>query len=173
MENIEAIIQLILLLINALLPFILGFVGIFVVAFNYPSHLFDERELKELGDSYSLKPLMNIIDSKTQINQPLLYPLLGKYNGFRGGHKYKSCNIYFSGSCDDDKDKKNIYCRSSSANYEYDDSDYTALDKSTCVDYPGIPETNYTDYKGKYLYSKKFDNMTYRTLLTKSGYFKK
>ena len=168
MENIEKIIQIILLAINSLFPFILCFSGIFIVAFNYPSRIFDERELKELEDSYSLKPLMNIIDSKTQINQSLLYPLLGKYNGLKGGHKYKSCNIYFSGTCDDDKYRKNIYCTSSSDNYEYDDSDYTPLDRSTCVDYPNISETNYTYYKGKYLYSKKFDNMTYKTLLTKS-----
>ncbi len=45
---------------------------------------------------------------------------------------------------------------------------YTSLDNNSCVDYPNISETNYIYYKCKYLYSKKFDNMTYKTLLTKA-----
>ena len=46
MANTEKIIQIILFVINALCPFVLAFVGIFVVAFNYPSHIFDTNELK-------------------------------------------------------------------------------------------------------------------------------
>ena len=176
MANAEKIIQIVLFVINVISPFVLAFVGIFVVAFNYPSHIFDTNELKELEDSYSLKPLMNIIDSKSEINQLSLYPLLGKYNGFKGGHKYKRCGALFSGTCDDDKNLKDIYCPTQISNYhdghgyeyQYDYTDYYVLDKSTCVDYPTIPETNYTYYKGKYLYSKKFDNMTYTSLKTKA-----
>ena len=176
MENIVKFIQITLFIINLICPFILALLGLLIVAFNCPSHIFDETELKELRDSYSLKPLMNIIHSKIQTNQSSLYPLLGKYNGFKGGHKYKRCGVLFSGACDDDKNKENIYCPSKIINYRdgygykylYDNSYYISIDKSTCVDYPSIPETNYTYYKGKYLYSKKYDNMTYTSLSTKA-----
>ena len=110
----------------------MAFIGIFYVAFNVPSHLFDQRELEELKDSYSLKPLLDIIDNKNTTNESLL-PLLGKYKGFKGGHKYKKCSKLFSDTCKAYKDRDYIYCF---------DEGGKPLDKSTCVDYPTIPETN-------------------------------
>ena len=132
----------------------MAFIGIFYVAFNVPSHLFDQRELEELKDSYSLKPLLDIIDNKNTTNESLL-PLLGKYKGFKGGHKYKKCSTYFSDTCKAYKDRDYIYCYEGSS----------PLDKSTCVDYPTIPETYYINYKDKYLYAKKSNDITYESLL--------
>ena len=154
MERVANNFQITLLIINTLFPFTMAFIGIFYVAFNVPSHLFDQRELEELKDSYSLKPLLDIIDNKNTTNESLL-PLLGKYKGFKGGHRYKKCSKLFSDTCKAYKDRDYVYCSN---------DDVKPLDKSICVDYPTIPETYYINYKDKYLYAKKSDD-TYESLL--------
>jgi hypothetical protein len=108
---------------------------------------------------------LDIIDSKNEPNQSL-YPLLGKYRGLRGGHKYDRCIVLFYGTCAEDKDRDKIYCPTEINS----DVDSIPLDKSTCVDYPTIDETNYTNYKGKNLYAQKSDLITYESLLKKASF---
>ena len=154
MNKIEKIFHIILIAFNTCVFWTMAFVGIFVVAFRVSSHIFDQEELKELQDTYSSTPLMDIIESN-KTNDLSLVPLLGKYQGLKGGHKYQKCNYLFPKTCEDYKSWENIYCSS---------DDHIPLDKSTCVDYPTIPETNYTNYKNKYLYAKKNNDMTYEAL---------
>ena len=139
---------------------ILGFVGIFVCAFNIPSNLFDYLEKLQIINMYNSRPIMDIIASDNELPyKNTTYPLLGKYNGINCGHKYIGCYKTFPGSCYDDiKSGKEIYCLGEEVKrkliYEY------------CVNNTNIPETNYSIYKSKYLYAEKtMRKIRYETLL--------
>jgi hypothetical protein len=93
---------------------------------------------------------MDIIESN-KTNELSLFPLLGKYQGLKGGHKYKKCNYLFPNTCEDYESREYIYCTT-------DEDDNTPLDKSTCVDYPTIPETNYINYKNNAINKNKTIN---------------
>ena len=154
MKTIEKII----LGINMVSPWILGFVGIFVCAFCIPSRLFDYIERLELLELSSLRPIMNIISLNNQsLYNGTLYPLFGKYKGFRGGHKYQYCHLNFPGSCEDDI----IRGKKRTCSGEYKD-----IPMGDCINNINIPETNYSYYKGKYLYSIKTNKtLNYQNLL--------
>jgi len=140
--------------------FVLGFVGIFVCAFKIPSNLFDYLEKIQIINMYNSRPIMDIIVSDNELSyKNTTYPLLGKYNGINGGHKYIGCYKLFPGSCYDDiKSGKEVYCPGEEVKrkliYEY------------CVNNTNIPETNYSLYKSKYLYAEKtMRKIRYETLL--------
>ena len=140
--------------------FVLGFIGIFVCAFKIPSNLFDYLEKLQIINMYNSRPIMDIIVSDDELSyKNTTYPLLGKYNGINGGHKYIGCYKTFSGTCYDDiKAGKEVYCPGADTKrkliYEY------------CINNTNIPETNYTIYKSKYLYAEKTMRKTrYETLL--------
>jgi hypothetical protein len=160
LEDVEKYIKFTLFILNLIIPFVLAFTGIFYVAYKVPSHLFEYKELEELREAFASTPLLDIIDSKNELNQSL-YPLLGKYRGLKGGHKYDKCSYLFFDTCADYEDRDAIYCPTDRATEGHS----KALDKSTCVDYPTVPETNYTNYKGKNLYAQKSDYTTYESLL--------
>ena len=72
--------------------FVLGFIGIFVCAFKIPSNLFDYLEKLQIINMYNSRPIMDIIVSDDELSyKNTTYPLLGKYNGINGGHKYIGC----------------------------------------------------------------------------------
>ena len=150
-----------LILFVSLSSFILGFAGIFVCAFKIPSNLFDYLEKIQIINMYNSRPVMDIIVSDNELSyKNTTYPLLGKYNGINGGHKYIGCYKTFPGSCYDDiKSGKEVYCPGEEVKrkliYEY------------CVNNTNIPETNYSLYKSKYLYAEKtMRKIRYETLLT-------
>lgn len=140
--------------------FILGFVGIFVCAFKIPSNLFDYMEKIQIINMYNSRPIMDIIVSDNELSyKNTIFPLLGKYNGINGGHKYLGCYKTFPGTCYDDiKSGKDMHCPGEESGrrliYEY------------CVNNTNIPEANYTYYKSKYLYAEKtMRKIRYDTLL--------
>ena len=140
--------------------FILGFIGIFVCAFKIPSNLFDYLEKFQIINMYNSRPIMDIIVSDNELSyKNTTYPLLGKYNGINGGHKYIGCHKIFSGTCYDDiKAEKEVYCPG--------DEIKRKLIYEFCFNNTNIPETNYTIYKSKYLYAEKTMRKTrYETLL--------
>ena len=140
--------------------FVVGFVGIFVCAFKIPSNLFDYIEKLQIINMCNSRPIMDIIVSDNELSyKNTTFPLLGKYNGINGGHKYLGCYKTFPGSCYDDiKSGKDMYCPGEDTGrrliYEY------------CVNNTNVPETNYTKYKSKYLYAEKtMRKIRYDTLL--------
>ena len=140
--------------------FILGFIGIFVCAFKIPGNLFDYLEKLQIINMYNSRPIMDIIVSDDELSfKNTTYPLLGKYNGINGGHKYLGCYKTFPGTCYDDiKSGKTVYCPG--------EENKRKLSYDICVDNTNIPETNYTIYKSKYLYAEKTMRKTrYETLL--------
>ena len=98
---------------------------------------------------YNLRPLMNIIASNYELSYNSTdFPLLGKYNGIYGGHKYYGCGFTFSGTCYDDIiSGRDIYCP-----YE---PTRRILIPEYCYNNTNIPAVNYTIYKSKYLYAQK------------------
>ena len=156
----EKVLKFTIFIVCLIIPFVLGFTGIFYVAYKVPSHLFEYKELEEFRESFASTPLLDIIDSKSELNQSL-YPLLGKYRGLEGGHKYDKCTYLFYDTCASYKDREAIYCPNERTTEGYS----RTLDKDTCVDYPTVPETNYTNYKGKNLYAQKSDDITFESLL--------
>lgn len=153
----------IILIFNSSTPFILGFVGIFVCAFKIPSYLFDNVEMRQIDDMYYLRPITNVTVSNNQLSyNSTTFPLLGKYNGIKGGHRYKGCQFTFSGTCYDDFiSGREIYCPSNPNKIK--------LIYELCENNTNIPETNYTIYKSKYLYAEKTkEDIRYETLLSNS-----
>jgi hypothetical protein len=157
----EDIIIIILATIAMSSAFLLGFIGIFVCAFKIPSNLFDYLENLQIINMYNSRPIMDIIVSENELPyKNTTYPLLGKYNGINGGHKYLGCYRTFPGSCYDDiKSGKEVYCPG--------DETKTKLIYEYCTNNINIPETNYSIYKSKFLYAEKtMRKIRYETLLT-------
>ena len=133
--------------------------GVLFCCIAMPHKIFDDKELKELTDSYNSAPLMNI--TKSPIKNYYKNALFGGYKGFEGGHKYKKCSHLFSGTCESDK-YRDMYCPSGS-----DDTEDWKVDKKTCVDYYEINSFSYDFIKDSYYYSEKLPHsMSYSFLLS-------
>ena len=140
----------------ALIP-IFGFILLFFL-----KGTFSYRELNEIKNSFNLSPLMNI--ESYQYSQTDKIGLFGEYKGFKGGHEYRGCSQFYTGTCQNDLNK-NVTC----IGY-YEDEDGTNeysfyVNKERCIDYKTINSFSYDKLKGKYYYGTKM-SQTYKDLVS-------
>ena len=87
-----------------------------------------------------------------------------EYKGFKGGHEYRGCSQFYTGTCQNDLNK-NVTC----IGY-YEDEDGTNeysfyVNKERCIDYKTINSFSYDKLKGKYYYGTKM-SQTYKDLVS-------
>ena len=160
MDNLGKPEKIIYLLIS-IVPPLVGLINIFINFGSY-SYIFESDELDNIKDNNELRPMLNILESNNEtIFNDKYFPLFGKYYGLPAAHKYNNCNFMFYGTCKDaiefDIDEE---CPFEEVGNKLDYS---------CVDYPEIPEVNYSYYKNNaFFVEKPSKDDSYKELIKKA-----